>query len=182
MKKIISIGIICAIVFLPGNIFSFLKNSITSIADNISKTNYTFLLCGYDEAAHNTDSIIVANYDRDSECVSFLQIPRDTYYNFSSGYNKINQYVPNMVASGETISDAMQSFTDEISKALGIKIDGYAGYTMEAMANIIDDLGGIDVNLPISVSGIDLNGEKVILNKGKNHLSGNEAIIFVRYR
>ena len=182
MKKLISLGLICALVFLPGTFFSFVKNGVRSLADNISKSNYTVLLCGYDDAAYNTDSIILANFDSELKTVSFLQIPRDTYLDFSSGQNKINGYIPERISSGVSLSDAMKEFTDELSYSLGIKIDGYMGYTMRAVSGAIDQLGGIDVNLPVSVTGTDLNGNTVKLKEGVSHLTGSEAVVFLRYR
>lgn len=182
MKKLISLGLICAFVLIPGTMLSFFKNGIRSIADNISKTNYTVLICGYDEAAYNTDSIILANFDSEVGAVSFLQIPRDTYFNFSTGQNKINQYIPDRMSKGASLSDAMLDFKEEISSSLGIKIDAYAGYTMRAVADIVDELGGIDVDLPTSLTGVDLDGNRVDLREGYNHLTGSGAVVFLRHR
>ena len=182
MRRLVSVGLICAIIFLPGTLFSFVKNGVSSLFGGINKTNYTVLICGYDEAAYNTDSIVLVNYDSEINAVSFVQIPRDTYFDFSDGQNKINQYVPDRMANGASLSDAMSDFKSEISTLLGIKIDAYAGYTMRALANIVDLFGGIDVDLPVPVSGVDLDGNKIELKSGHNHLSGAESVVFLRYR
>ncbi len=51
-----------------------------SLAENV----YTFLALGTDKSGSLTDVIMVANYDINTQSVSILQIPRDTYVKTSS--------------------------------------------------------------------------------------------------
>ena len=58
----------------------------------VNDSSYTFLISGIDDAADNTDVILLLDVDLSSSNISVIQIPRDTYFNHSYMQNKINQY------------------------------------------------------------------------------------------
>ena len=51
----------------------------------------TVLCLGLDDAAANTDVILLLTLDPERQTVSVLQIPRDTYFSSKTPQNKINQ-------------------------------------------------------------------------------------------
>ena len=159
------------------------KHASSNIKDIKEKDSYTFLVCGTDNAAENTDAIIVFNYNVKTNMASFVQIPRDTYFNFGNGITKINSIYPSLRAKGIGQKDAMKALSDSIAQALNFKIDGYMCFTIDALERLIDAIGGVDINLPHNIDIKDLDGDNhVVFKKGTHHLSGEEAVRFVRYR
>ena len=142
----------------------------------------TYLMCGYDDAGFNTDSIIIAKYSFSKNEACFLQIPRDTYYS-NAPYHKINSLFPDALSKGATKAEAMSSLKDSISEMLGIRIDAYIGYTMQTFVNLVDAIGGISLTLNSDFAIRDSAGETILaLRRGENHLCGSDALKFVRSR
>ncbi len=168
--------------------FSFVTNAggaalASSFKEIKEKDRYTFMLCGYDDAAENTDAIVLFDYDLDHNSASFIQIPRDTYVTTKYASGKINSVYPSLRASGYGQEAAMDKLAEVVSELVGTPIDGYAGYTINGLARLIDNLGGIELEMPFDFSIADENGEYTLkLKKGINHLSGQQAVMFVRHR
>ena len=182
MKKLLSIWLLISFFSFSGASLSTLKEKTTDVINIIGKGTYTCLLCGYDDAASNTDSIILASYNSVDNAISFLQIPRDTYFNFGGSQNKINQIVPSKVSSGSSLGESLSFLTGSISEALSVNIDGYVGFSISSVENLIDTLGGIDINVPFDVKGQDTEGNTVEIKSGQRHLSGKEAMVLIRHR
>ena len=89
MKRFLSLLLACAFILIV---------SSPVIASRPSHAVRRFLVVGCDEAAGNTDVIAVVSYDEDGSRLSFLQIPRDTYYGFGGVQNKLNQLYPYTLA------------------------------------------------------------------------------------
>jgi len=66
-----------------------------------------------------------------------------------------------------------------VEEQTGIRVDHYVGLTFTGFENVINDIGGVDVCLPISIkdpkSGINLTA-------GKHHIMGTQALAFWRER
>ena len=99
----------------------------------------------------NTDSILVASYNYTTKKVTLTSIPRDTAVNFNiegkSFYTKINQ----IYAYGAIYSKAKNGIpfiTNKVSDILGIKIQYTVIVHFDALKQIVDQIGGIDVNIP----------------------------------
>ena len=85
-----------------------------------SKDNglYNLLVLGRDNAAGLCDVVILASINMENGDVNIMQIPRDTYLNYSEGsYKKLNG-VYNALGSAGAVAKAL-------SDALGIDIDHY---------------------------------------------------------
>ena len=182
MKKIL----ILLLVFALG--VSFATNGASNCASASlraikEKGDYTFLICGLDNAAENTDAIILFNFNVESNDASFVQIPRDTYADYSQSVKKINSIYPSARANGLSQKDSMQRLSDFISDTLGVRIDGYVCFTLDALTRLIDAVGGVDIDLPTDINFTDPDGEnRYSLPAGRHHLSGEQAVRFIRYR
>ena len=152
----------------------------------ISKDVYTFLILGHDHAAANTDVILLLRYVPKENSVVLLQIPRDTYYDFGNSQNKINQIYPTLAGRHPGIAKrqkALQGLSSHIEQMCGLSLDGYMSLTLDDVARIVDEIGGIEIELPCPITYTSpKTGEFVTLMQGKQHLMGEEAIQFVRYR
>lgn len=141
-----------------------------------------FLVAGLDEAAENTDVLFTLGIDTNENRSYIAQIPRDTYFNFGKSQNKINQIYSSQRACGVAEDSAMNTLVNCLGEALGCDFDGYLALKISAVGDIVDIIGGIDIELKSDMQ-IKLDGEEPIsLKAGKNHINGTVAQSFVRYR
>lgn len=143
-------------------------------ADNDSI--YNFLLLGRDKAAGLCDVIILGSVNTDNGNISFMQIPRDTYFNCSEGtYKKMNGAY-NSLGSASAVAGA-------VSAAIGVKIDYYLCLGLDAIERMVDEVKGIEVNIPMDMNYDDKEQNLSIhLKAGNQTLNGKAAVEFLRYR
>lgn len=146
------------------------------------KEKYVYLVVGFDEAAENTDVLFTMTYDAKTNTAYVAQIPRDTYYKFGSGQNKINQIYATLVSQGNSSKNALKITAEKIAKLFGTEFDGYLGITVDTFRNVVDAIGGIDLELKQDMTLYLDDENPLFLKKGKNHIDGNSAVSFVRFR
>ena len=134
---------------------------------------YNFLLLGQDEAAGLTDVVILAHVEAGRMCMA--QIPRDTYLRYTDqNYKKIN---------GAVKSGGAAALCEALEQALPVVIDGYVLLDLDCVRDAVDLLGGVEIDVPCDMDYEDpTQGLSIHLKKGRTHLSGAEAVHFVRYR
>ena len=123
-----------------------------------------------------SDTMIVVSIDPVSKKVAMVSIPRDTRIKNAAGkYDKINSI--NLVQGPEAACK-------EVSKLLNSKVDYYVLTNFAGFGDIVDTLGGVDINVETAMYHDDpVNPELAInLPKGYQHLNGKQALAFVRYR
>ena len=123
-----------------------------------------------------SDSMLLLRFDPEKEKVSVLSIPRDTrVYIEGYGVRKINH-------ANEYGGPAL---TANVASELlgGIKIDRYVRVNVQGVEKLIDALGGVTVNVPKDMKYNDFSQHLYIdLKKGIQHLDGDKAMQFLRYR
>lgn len=182
MKKIIAFFLIISLFSLSSDALGMFKDKAVDVISDVSKNSYTYLILGLDDASSNTDVIILFNYDGEKNSYSVLGIPRDTFFSPSPRPHKINGYLASSNEEDNIPLSRLTDFKDILSSSLGIRIDGAVSYTMDAIAGIVDALGGINVDVPINMSGTGIDGKPIEINQGRQNLSGREAVFFLRYR
>lgn len=123
-----------------------------------------------------SDSMLLLRFDPKEEKVSVLSIPRDTrVYIDGYGVRKINH-------ANEYGGPALAAST--ASELLGgINIDRYVRVNVQGVEKLIDALGGVTVNVPKNMKYNDFSQHLYIdLKKGIQHLDGDKAMQFLRYR
>lgn len=175
-------------------------NPITKLFVNLSKDNDTkhkadfsfpfgtkrrnILLLGVDSNGEGTDpfegtrtdTIILMNIDPRSKSLNAISIPRDSkvYLPGDHGIQKINA-AHAIGGIGMTIKT--------IEDTLGVKIDRYIMVHDQAVKEIVDALGGVDIYVEKNMHYNDYSGKLFInLKKGENHLDGKEVIGYLRFR
>jgi LCP family protein required for cell wall assembly len=147
------------------------------------KEKYLYLVAGLDDAAENTDVLFTLGYDSETHITRIAQIPRDTYFNFGGGQNKINQYYASRRYAGEDKSTAMSHTAEAISKLFGTEFDGYIALSTTAFRNVVNAIGGLNLEVPDDITvTLDTDESPIVLHKGVNHIDGAMAERFVRYR
>ena len=177
MKRIFAISLAFAIFLVP---------PIRPRAASSSDLTERYLVVGFDTAAENTDVIAVVSYQHSENRLSILQIPRDTYYRFGGGQNKLNQLYPHVLAgrdSGAAREEAMRALCDAVSSMLGLPIDRFVGVSIDDFASMIDRIGGVEMTLDREITfRNEESGELHTLKPGLQLLKGREAAAFVRHR
>lgn len=122
-----------------------------------------------------TDTIMVVRLDPHSNQARMLSIPRDTRVAIPGhGHAKINAANP---YGGPDL--AVQVASD----FLGLNIDRYLLVNTRGVIQLVDALGGVDVFVPKDLHYDDYSGKLHIhLTKGLNHLDGQKAHDFLRFR
>lgn len=171
------------IALLVGTVSVPTVKKVANVAYEAVKTEYCYLVAGLDDAASNTDALLVITYDSKDNSSSIIQIPRDTYCKFGSGLNKINHLYASFRTSGLSPEKSMKKTTEFIGERLGIDFDGYVAITTKAFKNAVDSIGGVYITLSDDFVYKDSKNQySFILPKGENILDGQKAEIFVRYR
>ena len=137
--------------------------------------NVNILVLGCDEregeSQARADVIIVATIRPDDKEVSLFSIPRDTRVTIEGhGKDKINH----AMAFG-----GIPLITDSVELLLGIHIDHAVKVNFDGFINVIDALGGVNINVPEKMYK---PLEAIDLLPGYQTLYGEDALAFVRWR
>lgn len=109
--------------------------------------------------------------------MNVLQIPRDCYMPAyaNTSTNKFNSIYG--TGQDETVTP-IQRAVNAIQESFGLVIDCYVKLSCTDIANIVDSIGGIPIDLPEEIM---YEADKV-LKPGKQTLNGQQAEWFVRFR
>ena len=123
-----------------------------------------------------TDTIILVNIDPRSKSVNALSIPRDSkvYLPGDNGVNKINaaHAIGGIEMTKRTVEDT-----------LGVHIDRYVMVHDNAVKEIVEAMGGVDVYVEKPMHYNDYSGNLHInFTKGDHHLDGQKAVEYLRFR
>ena len=139
----------------------------------------TIMLLGVDERKDDvgrSDTLMVLNLSEDK--ASLLTIPRDTLvYIERHGYQKVNAAYA--YGGAKLTRETVEDF-------LGIEIDHYVTINKSRFAEVIDAMGGVDIyverDMHYEDPWDDDGGLVIDLKQGLQHLDGETAIQFVRFR
>ncbi len=159
---------------------------------NFPKEIVNFLILGTDADSQRvkngmnarTDCIIVASVNTTTKKVSLVSIPRDTYVMiYDEKGEKVSRNKINAAFSfgGGLKKDGIAYAVNTVIQYLGgaIPIDHYVLFDMDLVKNLIDDVGGVTVDVDISVS---VKSVGVSLKPGKQKLNGIQALTYARDR
>ena len=134
----------------------------------------TILLVGTDAEGERTDTMMLLYLSGSEKRVGLLSLPRDTYTITSAGKAaKLNSaYIRN--GQGKK---GMDGLLDYIQDIIGYRPDGYLMVSMDIVPQIVDVMGGLTVDVPMS---FELEG--VALEEGLQTLNGTEVLQLRRYR
>ncbi|HPE15159.1 MAG TPA: LCP family protein [Bacilli bacterium] len=168
-------------------------NKIENSGDDIAITEvkiekpFTVLIMGIDSTAKtlnknavgNGDSIIIITFNPKTLNATILSIPRDMYVPISCSNNRERKI--NSAAGGgiNCMKKTIENFFD-------VKIDYYVKVNFQGVINIVNALGGIDVNVPIafceSGSNRKWGSSTVYVDQGLQTLNGEQALALARHR
>ena len=132
------------------------------------------LLLGYDEG-NRSDSIMVVHVNPKNNEVNLVSIPRDTYVLLPGrGMNKINAA---SAYGGPSLSKAT------VENFLKIKIPYYLTVNTGKLARLIDQIGGVTLNVERRFYYTDrVQGLYINLYPGVQKLNGYNSLAYMRFR
>ena len=147
-----------------------------AVSDQPFARPFTVLVAGKDSAAGLCDVLMLVRVDAASDLVTILQIPRDTYAEYTEGtYKKIN--------GAQTALGGTEALCGFLSDSFGIAIDGYVSVDMDVIPLAVDTLGGVEIELDTPLVYNDPAQELSInIPSGRQTLDGVSALQFIRYR
>jgi len=124
---------------------------------------------------HRTDTIMVVSLDRKNKDVKILSIPRDTRVKIDGfGIQKINAA---MAFGGSDLA------VKTVKDFLGVPIHNYVAVKLSSFKNIVDALGGVELEVKQRMKYSDpVAGLYIDLYPGWQVLDGDKAEQFVRFR
>lgn len=126
--------------------------------------------------AGNSDTILLVRLLPDSHKINILSIPRDTLVHLDGvGIDKIND--ANMRGGAKTAAAAVSQLLE------GIPIDRYIRIDTEGFSNLVDALGGLEINVPKAMNYTD-HTQKLSIHfaPGRQKLNGQHLQEYVRFR
>lgn len=135
------------------------------------------------EGPSRTDTMMLLTMDPVSRTAGMLSIPRDLWVNVPGfDYGKINTAyylgeLYNLPGGGPGLAE------QTVDQLLGINVNYYAQIDFSAFENFIDQIGGIDVEVPYELTVDPIGpGNTVTLQAGLQHLDGPTALAYARNR
>lgn len=157
-----------------GDITNELKGQLTE--RKAPQDPFYVLLLGTDgrpgETNYRSDTILLARLDPKDKKITIISIPRDIPVKIPGhGRQKINAA---HAFGGPRL--AVQT----ISKFCGVPITHYVEVSFDGFKEVVDALGGIEVDVPKKVD--DPNVHQEVIEPGRQVLNGNKALVFCRSR
>ena len=145
--------------------------TISNGRERKSKYCYNILLYGVDNDAGGSDTNMLMRFDAVNKTVDIVSLPRDTL--MSNGH-KLNSSYNN----GGT-----EKLRSNIEDMLGVPVDFYVSVDLKGFIALIDQIGGVDFDVPEDMNYDDPYQDLHIHFKaGLQHLNGQQAMEVVRFR
>ena len=148
--------------------FTVLLMGVDSTTDSIENAN-----------SFNGDSLMLITFNPTTLNVTMLNIPRDTYVPISCMNNTENKITHSATHGAKCVINTIQNFT-------GINIDYYAKINFKGLVDLVDAVGGVEVDVPYSFC--EQNSKRkwgkntIYVKKGKQVLNGEQALALARNR
>lgn len=151
------------------------------------------LIVATDEDGTRTDTIMIGSYNKNSDEINLISVPRDTYVTVSDKtYSAMCESYPEPGSKSMKINAihhyggekyGIDMLRTQIEDITGINIDYYVKIDFEAFRYIIDSVGGIDFYVPQDMYYTDpVQNLTINLQEGMQHLTGAQAEQVVRFR
>jgi len=181
--KIVSLVLVVCItalagVFAANYVISQNGEGAHSGTEVVKGKRINLLLLATDKGGVLTDTIMFASFDKERNTLNIMSIPRDTRVRLGKSHAKINS----VYGAGKE-GKRQELVIEKINEIIGMPVNYYAVINPAAFRNIIDILGGVEINVPQRMYYNDPYQDLVIdLQPGLQVLNGAKAEQFCRYR
>jgi LCP family protein required for cell wall assembly len=159
-----------------------IHSSIRKQNVTVSKDPFSILFLGIENYSTGgkggrTDSMILVTVNPKDKTIQKMSIPRDTYVEIPGRIHKTK-------INGAYAYGGLQLTVDTVEKFLHVPIDYYVTVDFNGFKNIVDAVGGIDVNVPFDFwEHTDTHPRRTVyFHKGEQHLNGTQALAYSRMR
>ncbi|HEK9100517.1 LCP family protein [Bacillus pfraonensis] len=150
------------------------------------KDNISVLIMGVDGSdirkgqygeAVRTDALLLATINKDDKSVKLVSIPRDS-----------RVYIPSKKKQDKIthahVFGGVESTRNTVERFLNVPVDYYVKFNFDSFVKIVDSLGGIDIDVPVTFTEQDSKDQAgmIHLEKGYQHLNGEQALALARTR
>lgn len=128
----------------------------------------------YADGNARSDVIMLVRSDVSTKTITLVTIPRDTVVDFNGQNMKIN----------EAFDQGGSAYAiQKVEELTGVKISHFVQIDFQGLVDFIDALGGIDIDVPQTITEKDLlNGGTITVEAGEQTLDGQHALAFARSR
>ena len=166
---------------LSGNGFIASSGVLSILQDSeVTREPFYTLLLGTDgrpgETSYRADSIILARIDPIEKEATLISIPRDTKVTFKGSTMKINA----IHAYSEEDGGGPKGMVEAVNQLCGVQISHYAEVSFTSMEQLVDSIGGIDINATDGVD--DPKHLDIKIEPGQQHMDGATALTYARAR
>lgn len=179
-----AVGAFAYVNMINGNLSRGLSGDLSNVLvkTNLTKEPFYMLLCGTDQSiqrdqtgetsgTYRTDSMILTRIDPVEKKVTLISLPRDTKITVEGhGEQKLNAAY---AFGGSELA------VKTVANLSGVNISHFALVDMDGMKEVIDALGGVEVDVPMEINDADAGGH---LDAGPQTLTGDQALILARSR
>lgn len=165
-----------------------MENQDIKLSSNKSlKEPFTILLLGVDSTqdglkvntVFNGDTMMLITFNPKTLNTTVFSIPRDTYVPIACNGNRSNKINSSAVGGATCVINTIENLID-------IDIDYYVKINFKGVVDLVDALGGVDVNVPVKFCEQDSNRNfgtsEICLETGEQTLNGEQALALARHR
>ena len=150
-----------------------LTSDLNELPEHVEDLGYHALVDSFEGLS---DTILLVRFDPKTKKLAVLSIPRDTRtWVEGQGRIKINEanYYGGPALAATSVSELLG----------GVPIDRFVRLNVQAIEKLVDALGGVKVYVPYDMKYQDDSQHLYInLKAGEQHLNGEQALQFLRYR
>ena len=126
------------------------------------------------DGQQRSDTMMLMRVDPSNYQITIVSIPRDTQTTIDGETCKINEAYNRGGIEGSVA---------KVEEYTGVNIKYYFDVSFVEFENLVDAMGGVDVNVPVTMTFKDVvKGGTITLQPGDQHLDGREALVFARVR
>lgn len=149
-----------------------LSSDVSEPPPEVQGLGYHALVNSFDGLS---DTMLLLRFNPHANQLVLLSLPRDTRTLVAGQMTKLNEANRD---GGPAL--AARSISDLLG---GVDIDRYVRINVQGVEKLVDSLGGVDVNVPIDMKYQDDSQHLYInLKAGQQHLNGDQALQFLRFR
>lgn len=184
---VIMLILVLAIVGVAVKVYLDVSGSVGNTYEGVDRDNsrnvdfskeepFSVLLLGIDsgdlgrDEQGRSDTLMVATVNPQENKSTLVSIPRDTYVDIV-GEDKQDKINHAYAFGGASMS------MDTVSEFLDIPMDHYVSINMKGIKELVDAVGGVDVN-----NDLEFTFDDYTYKFGKIHLNGDQALGYLRMR
>jgi len=172
----------------------------TEEVSDIALVNILFI--GLDDEGANglADTIMLVSINGVEGTINVLSIPRDTRTQFGNRFGKINEGydIGHIEVRRGNLSEPEDLLIRKVRELTGLPVHYFVSLKMEGFSNVIDILGGVEIDVPhvpnahgfrgmlyedpTRNSRGEFVGARIRIPEGPRILTGNETLGFIRFR